>query len=459
MNVTDTHKAQSLVIRVLLTVVLLCTGTLLNACNVGRQQPAANIDPVNRSQLELPEWDTYSWMRDVGFSQLDPDEQLGLINTARFQQESSRSDFWIVEAATDGSIYAVGRTSTSYGNGDPVSQGLIVKYDNNLRQIGVTYIDCSISAVTTDRNGFVYAACTAVDESGGVLIVKYDAELNEIARCFMPEVNFYSAGITAKGCLLLCGYGYAGNRSDGTYGLIVKYSSDLEFLDSVTWSNKRFDSFYKLVTGSDDSVYVAGWTGMFSGSGQSAVLLKFDSSLDLQKTVIKTERDHNNEFTALAIGSDDSIFVAFNFNAGSGTYDFMNGIIIKYDSDLTETRSLYLPDIYQVFPEYLPSGIYPNFIRVISIAVDQNNCLYCIGYFGSFSMGNMAVALLDSNLSVLNSAVWKNDNGLLLEIYDATIADDGSVYIVGSEAPFMVGPLFTNQIFIPPEFSRAVIFK
>jgi hypothetical protein len=410
---------------------------------------------VAKSHLGLPDYGSYSWTRDVDFLQLNPNEQLERINIARFQQESSQVTFRAAATDPSGDIYAVGQVVTDLGSpedDDIMLQGLTVRYDSNLNQIGFSLLPdySSYITVATDDNGFIYAVG---HDNDGALVVKYDAVPNEVSRCALPAgMTFYSAGFTSDKCLLLCGYGDTGSLPDGTYrshGLIARLSSSLELLDSVTWQNGRYVFFNRLVIGSDNSVYVAGSSASGIGSDNVAVLLKFDSNLDLLKTTIKAEMSFNNRFSALAVGADGSIYVVYSAHEkewGGGA--FINSLVIRYNADLTEQGSLYLPDVYQ-----------NHFFIECSIVFDQSGYLYCIGKLIFSEKGNIAAVILDGDLSVVNSAAWSIGNDLMIELHDVTIADDGSVYIVGNESPRLTDLIFAGQTYNPPEFVRAVIFK
>jgi hypothetical protein len=439
-------------IRVFLIVVILCTSCLLEACSLNSQPPAH--PPVNKSSRELPDYDTYSWARDAGFSNLDPAEQLERITAASFQQDGSQVTLSAVKTTSNGDTYAVGQIATVLGNledDNVLLQSLIVKYDNDLKLTGYLIDSDSAwyNAVVVYSNSFIYVLGHRLTaEFYGGYIIKYDMELNEVCRRLVPEMGFRSAVITTDGCLLLCG----GSRTSAVF---AKYDIDLELLDLVDVTDDRFGSLEMFVIGSDSSVYAIGQTAPTpSGFGQSAVIMKYDSSFVLQKTVIKHEREDTNRFTALAIGPDDFLYVAFEATANY-VPNPITGQIIKYDANLTECGSLYLPDVYQTYPEYLPANNLPYAFNVVSLIADRNGFLYCIGSLNSFSLDNVAVVLLDGDLAVMNSAVWSIDGRVLFTEYAASLADDGTLFIVGTESYPRPQPLDTT----PPVYVRVVIFK
>jgi hypothetical protein len=244
---------------------------------------------------------------------------------------------------------------------------------------------------------------------------------------------------------------------------IAKYNSDLELINSTSTADDGSCSLGRFFVGSDGSIYVIGQTSSSSGSGKSAAILKYDSNLVLQKTAIKDGGAGYSYFTALAIGSDGSVFAAFNFDPDPWPYHaresgLISGMIIKYDNNLTECGSLCLQDIYQTFPEYLPAYFFTVSFPVPSLIADQNGFLYCVSSLESFSQCGVVVVLLDNDLSVVNSSVWLVTSGMKINEVGADLADDGSFVIVGSEVPH-VGPVFTDEVLNSQLFEGAIIFK
>jgi len=146
-----------------LCITLLCSHLTLSACNIGGIRSGIDDSGENGTNRAsgLLENDVYSWTRDVGFSELTPQEQLELININRYRPEDANPHFSAVSVAPNGDIFAVGEivATVEIARNTP-SQALIARYNSDLELIAVLVQpkDIVYSDVVVDEQGFIYVA-------------------------------------------------------------------------------------------------------------------------------------------------------------------------------------------------------------------------------------------------------------------------------------------------------------
>ncbi|BAI94225.1 Calx-beta domain-containing protein [Arthrospira platensis NCB002] len=284
---------------------------------------------------------TKAWTRLLGTSSLDSASAL--------------------TTGSDGSIYVAGYAEgnldgQTYSGG---SDAFITKYQPNgtkawTRLLGTSSWD-SANALTTGRDGSIYVAgMTRGDldgqtNSGGydAFVTKYQPDGSKAwTRLLGTSREDYARALTtgSDGSIYVAG-GTWGNldgqtNSGGSDAFITKFQPNgtkdwTRLLGTSSW-----DSANALTTGSDGSIYVAGWTegnldGQTNSGSFDAFITKYqpDGSKDWTRLLGTSSEDYAS---ALTTGRDGSIYVAgwtegnLDGQTNSGSFD---AFITKYQPD------------------------------------------------------------------------------------------------------------------------------
>ncbi|WP_172973518.1 SBBP repeat-containing protein, partial [Limnospira platensis] len=291
---------------------------------------------------------TKAWTRLLGTSSLDSASAL--------------------TTGSDGSIYVAGYAEgnldgQTYSGG---SDAFITKYQPNgtkawTRLLGTSSWD-SANALTTGRDGSIYVAgMTRGDldgqtNSGGydAFVTKYQPDGSKAwTRLLGTSREDYARALTtgSDGSIYVAG-GTWGNldgqtNSGGSDAFITKFQPNgtkdwTRLLGTSSW-----DSANALTTGSDGSIYVAGWTegnldGQTNSGSFDAFITKYqpDGSKDWTRLLGTSSEDYAS---ALTTGRDGSIYVAGategdldgQTNSGGGDA-FISKLIVDEDEDLPQ---------------------------------------------------------------------------------------------------------------------------
>ncbi|WP_413681266.1 SBBP repeat-containing protein [Prochlorococcus sp. MIT 1318] len=286
---------------------------------------------------------------------------------------------------TDGSIYLAGMTYGSIG-GEPhsgSSDAFLTKYDADGTQVwtqllGTASYDAT-NALTIGNDGSIYIAGKTDDNldgetnSGGssAFLTKYSADgtkawtqllgtgPNQKANALTTgsEGSIYIAGLTSSGL---------GETIIGGYdAYLTKYAPDGTREWTQLLGSTSLDEATALTTGSDGSIYIAGYTqGDFDAKTNSgsndAFLAKYnaDGTRNWTKLLGTTSSE---DAQALTTGSDGSIYIS-GYTGGnldgqtrSGKYDTY---LAKYDPDGTKdwTKLLGTTSDDETFAKALTTG-------------------------------------------------------------------------------------------------------
>jgi hypothetical protein len=162
------------------------------------------------------------------------------------RSDGIRAD-WIFDhdAAADGTIYAVGATTGALDDGGARGDGdaYIMRLDTTLRaplivQVATSSADL-LGAVAVADDGAVYAvgysygnrSCTNADPSGrtaDVVVIRFDADLNEIASTCIGTAGEERADLTINGDTLVIGGMTEGSLANASAGSFDAFALTLD---------------------------------------------------------------------------------------------------------------------------------------------------------------------------------------------------------------------------------------
>ena len=288
---------------------------------------------------------------------------------------------------------------------DNATDGLIVLYDKNGKQVDTKSVqiagDTTFNKVLLVDDGFIVVGQSILqnmvignDPDGGALIIKYDFDLNEVWKAnyggsksaifndaviegdylYLVGKDATRYGMIAKYTLdgeqvFVKSYEYtdtvgfssivkvgdeffvAGSKTINidakdedkvTEGLVVKYNSDGEVLDEVTFSRNNALRFNKIVNDGDDLIVVGHTykkdeeksTDTYNYLDYRGIIVKFNT--DLEKKANNKENGSGVDYFSDVIVTDDGYLVggaSSSKELGSNNKDYRT-YFLKYNKDL-----------------------------------------------------------------------------------------------------------------------------
>ena len=316
------------------------------------------------------------------------------------------------------------------GNSTDQFNSCVVTPDGSIVAVGLSY------STDTENTGYINKG------KGDAIIVKYDRDLNLQKRASWGGNDwdeFFSVACADDGTIFAVGGTYSTDTANTGIinkgymdAIIVKYDSNLNQQEVVSWGGNEFDRFQCIAIGNNGSVYAAGgsgsWdesnTGFFKEGGydNDAIIVKYDNNLVRQKVVSWGGSD-NDGFLSIAIGPDESVYAAGG--SWSKDADYPNrgsndAVIIKFDSDLTQLSVATW------------GGEWADEFN--SIAISSKGEVYAAGYSWSNDIEhkgdqNALIIKYDSNLSQLKEITWGEDS--FFDFYSISITAAGEIIVAG----------------------------
>jgi uncharacterized delta-60 repeat protein len=239
-----------------------------------------------------------------------------------------------IQQTSDGGYIVAGNTY-SFGAGN--SDFLIIKLDSSgniqwSRAIGGTNNDVAYSIQQTSDGGYIVAGWTASFGAGGdVLIIKLDSSGNiQWSRAIGGTNNDGAESIqqTSDGGYIVAGYTYsfgAGNYD----ALIVKLNSSGNIQWSRAIGGTNEDQALSIQQTSDGGYIVAGVTNSFGAGNYDFLIIKLDSSGNIQWSRAIGGTNNDVAFSIQQTSDGGYIVAGHAFGFGAGGYD---SLIIKLDS-------------------------------------------------------------------------------------------------------------------------------
>ena len=210
--------------------------------------------------------------------------------------------------------------------------------------------------------------------------------------------------------------GYTNSEGSGSNdALIVKFDSSLDISARKVYGGSGADEFRSVaVDGSDNIICVGSTASEGIGSGD-ALVVKFDNNLNILTRKVYG-RSGADEFRSVAVDSSDNIIcVGATTSEGSGSYD---ALIIKFDSNLTISSS----KVY--------GGSSADEFR--SVAVDSSDNIICVGSTASEGTGggSALITKFDNNLNILTRKVYGGSGAD--EFWSVAVDGSNNIICVGA---------------------------
>ena len=290
---------------------------------------------------------------------------------------------------------------------------------------GGTY-DEFFNAVVADASGNIFCAGSTASEGSlpgtyaDALIVKFDSSLNIIAKKRYGgtgDDQFNGVVIDTNGNIIVAGW----TSSEGLGGndaLVVKFDSNLNILAKKRYGGINNDYFYGVAVDSLNNIICAGLTSSEGTGSFDTLVVKFDSNLNILSRKIyggSTTDMFNNVTTDT---SDNIICVGSTGSEGSGTTECL---VVKFDSSLN----------------ILACKIYggAGIDEFYAVGNDSSNNIICVGYTYSEGSGSPAycdalIVKFDSSLNILARKIY---GGAGNDVFSAiTVDSNNNIICVGS---------------------------
>ena len=233
---------------------------------------------------------------------------------------------------------------------DNATDGLIVLYDKNGKQVDTKSVqiagDTTFNKVLLVDDGFIVVGQSILqnmvignDPDGGALIIKYDFDLNEVWKA-----NYGGSKSAIFNDAVIDGdYLYLVGKDATRYGMIAKYTLDGEqvFVKSYEYTDTvGFSSIVKV----GDEFFVAGSkTINIDAKDEDKVteglVLKYNSDGEVLDEVTFS-RNNAARFNKIVADGDNLIVVGHTYKKdeekSTDTYNYLDyrGIIVKFNTDL-----------------------------------------------------------------------------------------------------------------------------
>ena len=187
--------------------------------------------------------------------------------------------------------------------------------------------------VAVSENGDIYVCGytqSYTNRGFDILLIKYDSNGNVVSNviwggnfddfCYDIEIHNEYVYLT----------GYTENAESGkTDGVILKFSTNSDFIWAKTWGDQYPDFFHGLDVSNNDFIYVTGRTENYDYNIRDIVILKFDLNGNLiwEETWGGQKWDFGKEIKV----TDNYVYVTGEtYSFGSGGFDLL---FLKYDID------------------------------------------------------------------------------------------------------------------------------
>ena len=233
---------------------------------------------------------------------------------------------------------------------DNATDGLIVLYDKNGKQVDTKSVqiagDTTFNKVLLVDDGFIVVGQSILqnmvignDPDGGALIIKYDFDLKEVWRA-----NYGGSKSAIFNDAVIEGdYLYLVGKDATRYGMIAKYTLDGEQVFVKTYEYTDTVGFSSIVKVGDEFFVAGSKTINIDAKDEDKVteglILKYDSDGNVLDEVTFS-RNNAARFNKIVSDGDDLIVVGHTYKKdeekSTDTYNYLDyrGIIVKYNTDL-----------------------------------------------------------------------------------------------------------------------------
>ena len=308
----------------------------------------------------------------------------------------SNDYFYGVAVDSSDNIICVGTTFSEGTNGS----AMIVKFDSGLnivvRKIYGGNNGDEFRVVTIDSSGNIICVGHTASEGSNTdaLVIKFDSNLNILTRKIYGGSNgdiFYGVAIDNSDNIICAGYTNSEGTGSPTYSnaLIVKFDSGLNIVVRKIYGGSNVDIFYSVIVDSFDNIICAGYTQSEGTGSYSALIVKFDSDLDVLSHKIYSGTGEDLFYGITIDNSNDIVCVGNTSSEGSGSVD---ALILK-------------------LPNNIPSGTHTGTILTNLTLTDSTLTLAN----SNLTLANSTLTLANSTLTLANSTLTLANSTLTLE--------------------------------------------
>ena len=308
----------------------------------------------------------------------------------------SNDYFYGVAVDSSDNIICVGTTFSEGTNGS----AMIVKFDSGLnivvRKIYGGNNGDEFRVVTIDSSGNIICVGHTASEGSNTdaLVIKFDSNLNILTRKIYGGSNgdiFYGVAIDNSDNIICAGYTNSEGTGSPTYSnaLIVKFDSGLNIVVRKIYGGSNVDIFYSVIVDSFDNIICAGYTQSEGTGSYSALIVKFDSDLDVLSHKIYSGTGEDLFYGITIDNSNDIVCVGNTSSEGSGSVD---ALILK-------------------LPNNIPSGTHTGTILTNLTLTDSTLTLAN----SNLTLANSTLTLANSTLTLANSTLTLANSTIALE--------------------------------------------
>jgi len=353
-----------------------------------------------------------------------------------------------------GNIFCAGIVNTGIATAENAGgcDALVVKYDAELNILAkkVYGVDGRyiFDSITVDSIGDVICAGYADVGSGDkdkskALVVKFNNYLEEVVGEFIygGDAHYYFNSVTTDKLNNIICAGHANNSDIGS-ALMVRFDTNLSgVLTERMYRYQGNSLFNAITTDASDNIICAG--NVFSKHMDSYHGLVIRLSSDLDVTTDYIHYDNVSQFNALAVDADGNIICAGN---STDYNDIRNSLVVKLNCDISKVLAL---------RECLFVG--NDFTHSVAVNADGN--IICAGsIFTVVSDSSDALVIeLDGNLNVNSKKIYSGVSDSLF--YGVAIGQFGRVVcsgMVSGEKIDSMHNISALTISIPPNFSSHI---
>lgn len=233
---------------------------------------------------------------------------------------------------------------------DNATDGLIVLYDKNGKQVDTKSVqiagDTTFNKVLLVDDGFIVVGQSILqnmvignDPDGGALIIKYDFDLKEVWRA-----NYGGSKSAIFNDAVIDGdYLYLVGKDATRYGMIAKYTLDGKQVFVKTYEYTDTVGFSSIVKVEDEFFVAGSKTINIDAKDEDKVteglVLKYNSDGEVLDEVTFS-RNNAARFNKIVNDGDDLIVVGHTYKKdeekSTDTYNYLDyrGIIVKFNTDL-----------------------------------------------------------------------------------------------------------------------------
>ena len=402
--------------------------------DAGLTQPIATQDDLNDSTTyycQVTGWHDTAQLRTVNFGLSTLTSGVTISNSQSIETCSiiasvygGQNNDMFLSVATDasGNIFAAGYTNSEGTNIPTDCHCLIVKFKPNMiiegrKTYGGSGAD-SFNAIAVDAAGNVFAAGDTASEGTGTdcLVVKFDTNLNVLDKQHYGGTGFDEfLGICVdKSNNVTCVGSTSSEGAGAQSALIIKFDNNLNMITrKIYYGAAGVTQFQAVTSDVTGNIIAAGYTTSEGSGGADALVVKFDSNLNIITRKVYGGADVDGFYGVATDSSSNVICVGNTYSEGTGFPTYCDALVVKFDINLNISARMRF------------GGIKNDVFQ--SVVVDQTGDMVFVGYTASESVAtNCLVVKTDNNLNILSQKYY---GGTAIDSFNAVAVDPSGNYI------------------------------